>query len=236
MVTQEKLDELWDFTDPAASEQRLKDAARDPAETPETRAELETQVARALGLQARFEEAEHLLGRIVFDSPPVATRLLLERGRILNSSEHPEDAIPYFTSARVTASRARLVFLEVDALHMLAIADTDNASRWTGEALAVLDQTEDERTRRWAVSLHNNLGWHLHDANRYDEALTQFSLAQGAAIRFGTEDQRFQSRWAVARCLRSLGRISEALALQRELTVERPDDADVAAELSELGE
>ena len=193
-------------------------------------------MARALGLQGRFEEADRLLGRVVFDSPPVATRLLLERGRILNSSRHPDAAAPYFISARLTAKRAHLAFLEVDALHMLAISDADNAARWTDEALAVLDQTGEERTRRWAVSLHNNLGWHLHDLHRYDEALTQFSLAQGAAIRFGTEEQRFRSRWAIARCLRSLGRLPEALALQRELAAERPGDADVAEELSELGE
>ncbi len=235
-LSQELLDELWDFDDPAASEERLRDAAREPGQTPETRAELETQVARALGLQGRFEEAGRLLSRIVFDSPPVTTRLLLERGRILNSSGHPDAAVPYFSSARVTANRTHLVFLEVDALHMLAISDADDAARWTDEALAVLDQTGDERTRRWAVSLHNNLGWHLHDLQHYDEALTQFSLAQGAAIRFGTEEQRFRSRWAIARCLRSLGRTAEAIALQRELAAERPDDADVAEELSELGE
>ncbi|WP_425561955.1 hypothetical protein [Leifsonella bigeumensis] len=235
-MTQERLDQLWDFADPSASELRLKDAAREPDEPPESRAELETQVARALGLQSRFEEAGRLLGRIIFDSPPVTTRVLLERGRLLNSSGHPENAIVYFTSARVTASRAGLGFLEVDALHMLAITDTDNAARWTDEALAVLDRTDDERIRRWAVALHNNLGWHLHDLHRYDDALTQFSLAQGAAIRFGSEDQRFRARWAFARCLRSLGRLDEALEIQRELAAERPDDADVSEELSELGE
>ncbi len=234
MVMQEQLDQLWDFTDPSASEQRFRDAAREHGATPETRAELETQVARALGLQSRFDEADRLLARIIFDSPPVSTRVLLERGRIRNSSGHAKDAVPYFTSAQVTANRAGLTFLELDALHMLAIADADNAAHWTDQALAVLDSTDDERTQRWAVSLHNNLGWYLHDAGRHDDALTQFSLAQGAAIRFGDEDQRFQSRWAFARCLRSLGRSDEALAIQRELAAERPDDTAVREELAVL--
>ncbi len=234
MISQEELDQLWDFADPSASEQRLRGAAGDPTETPETRAELETQVARALGLQGRFEEAGRLLGRIVFDSPPVTARVLLERGRLLTSSGNPQDAVLYFTSARATARRTGLTFLEVDALHMLAIADVENAAHWTEEALAVLDQTDDERTKRWAVALHNNLGWRLHDAHRFDEALTRFSLAQGAAIRFGDEQQRFEARWAFARCLRSLDRLDEALEIQRELAEERPDDRSVRDELALL--
>jgi len=234
MVTQELLDALWDFTDPAHSEQRLREAARGDRVTPEDRAELETQIARALGLQSRFDEADRLLQQIVFDSPRVATRVLLERGRVRNSSGHPQDAAAYFANARAAANRAGLVFLEVDALHMLAIADAPHAARWTREALAVLEHIGDERTKRWAVALHNNLGWNLHEAGRFDDALTQFSLAQGAAIRFGTQDQQFSARWAVARCLRSLGRAGEALEIQRELGQQRPDDADVREELAIL--
>ena len=234
MVTQDQLDQLWDFTDPAGSEQRLKDAAREQRSAPEARAELETQVARAMGLQSRFDEARRMLGRIIFDSPPVSSRVLLELGRILNSSGNPLDAIAHLTSARATAQHAGLTFLEIDALHMLAIADHNNAAHWTEEALALLDLTDDERTQRWSVTLHNNLGWHLHDAANYDEALTQFSLALGAAARFGTADQRFAARWAYARCLRSLGRTVEALALQQELTAERPEDASALKELALL--
>lgn len=235
MVTQAQLDQLWDFDDPAGSEQRLRDAARQPGASPELRAELETQVARALGLQSRFDEAGKLLDRIIFDSAPVATRVLLERGRLLNSSGHPDDAVAFFIRARVIAARARLSFLEVDALHMLAVADPANTADWTSQALAMLDDGADERTKLWAVALHNNFGWHLHDAGRFDEALTQFSLAQGAAIRFGDDEHRFYSRWAVARCLRSLGRNDEALDIQRELSAERPDAEDVQSELVALG-
>jgi tetratricopeptide (TPR) repeat protein len=234
MLAQHTLDELWNFDDPGASEARLREAAA--RAKPEARAELETQVARALGLQGRFADGDTVLDRITFDSPPVAARVLLERGRLRNSAGLPADAVPLFTGALRVAARAGLVFLEADALHMLAIADPERAEKWTREGLAALERAEDDRTRRWAVSLHNNLGWHLHDASRYDEALTQFSLAQGAAIRFGSEDQRFQSRWAFARGLRSLGRLEEAREIQRELALERPDAEDVLEELAVLGE
>jgi len=234
MVTQEQLDELWDYTDPAGSEQRFAEAAREQRSAPEARAELETQVARAMGMQSRFDEARQLLNRIIFDSPPVSSRVLLELGRIHHSSGHPVEAMAHLTSARATAQRAGLAYLEIDALHMLALADTNNAAQWTEEALAVAEASADDHTQRWAVTLHTDLGWHLHDTANYEEALTQFSLAQGAAIRFGDEDQRFQSRWAFARCLRSLGRLDEAREIQQELASERPGADSVTAELAEL--
>lgn len=117
---------------------------------------------------------------------------------------------------------------------MLAIADVGRAEHWTREGLAALERADDDRTRRWAVALHNNLAWSLHDANRLDEALEEFSLALDAAGRFGGDDQRYFARWAYARCLRSLGRVPEALAIQRELAVERPADESVAEELKIL--
>lgn len=233
-LSQDLLDELWDFDDPAASELRMLRAARSRERTPEERAELETQQARALGLQGRFDEADAALDRINFDSPPVATRILLERGRLRNSSGQPSEANPLFTGAVSIAARVGLVFLEVDAMHMLAIADAGRAEHWTREGLAVLERADDDRTRRWAVALHNNLGWALHDANRLEEALEEFTLALDAASRFGGDDQRFFARWAYARCLRSLGRLPEALAIQRELAAERPADEAVAEELAIL--
>ncbi len=231
---QELLDELWDFGDASASEQRILQAVRSRERTPAERAELETQHARALGLQGRFDEADAVLDRINFDSPAVATRILLERGRLRNSAGRPAEAVPLFTGAASIAARVGLTFLEVDALHMLAISDAERAEHWAGEGLAALERAEDDRTRRWAVALHNNLGWSLHDADRLEEALEEFSLALDAAIRFGETDQRFSARWVYARGLRSLGRMREALALQHELAAERPDDADVAEELAIL--
>jgi hypothetical protein len=54
VITQELLDELWDFGDPAGSERRLASEAASQAHTDAERAELLTQQARALGLQERF--------------------------------------------------------------------------------------------------------------------------------------------------------------------------------------
>ncbi|MBN9174199.1 MAG: hypothetical protein J0I70_08605, partial [Microbacterium sp.] len=121
-IAQDQLDELWDFGDAAASEARLR-AAADAASGADAD-ELQTQVARALGLQGRFAAADAVLDALDPDaSPTVRVRADLERGRLRNSAGEPDAAVPLFERAAEAAASARLFFLEVDALHMLAIAD-----------------------------------------------------------------------------------------------------------------
>ncbi|MGN6220193.1 MAG: hypothetical protein ACTHNQ_11865 [Microbacterium sp.] len=187
-LSQARLDELWDFSDPVASEGRLRQAVDDETDAG-VRAELQTQVARALGLQERFAEADATLDAVAIDDDAVAARAALERGRLRNSAGDPDAAIPYFTAAVDAASRPDLVFLRVDALHMLAIADADQADEWTDAALAALAAVDDPRTLRWRISLHNNTGWRLLDAGRVAEALTAFEAARDAATRWGTPQQ-----------------------------------------------
>ena len=88
MISQDLLDELWDFSDPKGSEQRLRAADTNRFALRSDRNELATQIARALGMQSRFAEALHLLERIDDGEPVVLARILLERGRILNASGH----------------------------------------------------------------------------------------------------------------------------------------------------
>ena len=59
-------------------------------------------------------------------------RVALERGRLRNSAGDPAAAVPLFRAAAEGAASAGLVFLQVDALHMLAIADPAHAPRVDG--------------------------------------------------------------------------------------------------------
>jgi hypothetical protein len=74
----------WDFDDPAGSERKLREAA--DASTGAQRDAWMTQVARALGLQGRFDEAHTVLDALGGADPEVDTRLALERGRLLRSA------------------------------------------------------------------------------------------------------------------------------------------------------
>ena len=128
----DRLDQLWDFADPGGSAQRFRaELAAGPA--PSASAELVTQLARALGLQGRFDQADELLDEVRVEGllPVVAVRVALERGRVRNSSGRPADAVPMFAQALDLARAADEDFLAVDAAHMLAIADGANAQEWT---------------------------------------------------------------------------------------------------------
>lgn len=227
---------MWRFDAPAASEAVLRAAADGSSTAPARQAELLTQVARALGLQGRGPEAHHVLDGIEAMTPAVSVRVLLERGRLHRDAGEFSlpAAVSCFEAAAEAARLAGLESLEVDALHMLALADQDRAAMWTERALAVVGASGDPETRRWAVPLENNYGWDLMDRGRPQEALGRFEAAHAAALEVGSPEQEQIGRWAVARCLRELGRYDEALEIQRALADERPEDPYVAEELATL--
>lgn len=205
MLDQKTLDRLWDFDNPELSEQRFREAMTDEKYDADERAELATQLGRAIGLQGRFEEADALLDAIDGeDEPTIGVRIVLERGRLLNSSGHPAMAVPLFEQAAELGDHLGEEFLAVDALHMLAIADADHAELWTRSALEYASTAHDPNTRRWMVALHNNLGWSLHGAGRLTEALVEFQLAEQWAERVGTPAQQQYARDAIAECEHAL--------------------------------
>ena len=202
-LDQSALDAVWDFGDPLSSETALR-RARDRAISASERSEWATQIARALGLQEKFAAADALLDGIALTAPEVTTRVVLERGRLRNSEGNAAAAVPLFADAARTARAADLVFLEVDALHMLAIADPVRVEQWTTAALARLAVTSDARTLRWTVSLHNNRGWSHLDRGDYFAALASFESAAVAADRWGSEQQRVWAREAIEECRAAL--------------------------------
>lgn len=227
------LDGLWDFGDPAASESRLRQARESASGA--ARAELTTQVARAIGLQGRYDDALAELGTVAHSlTPVVRARYALERGRVENSRGHAAEAVPWFQDGLAVARTAGDDFLEIDALHMLAIADVSAPSDWTARGLDRVAATTDSRAQRWAGSLHNNRGWALHDAGDYESAIADFEDALESYERQGTEAQVHAAKWSIARCLRSLGRTDEALRIQETLAIAAPDDQYVQDELTIL--
>jgi tetratricopeptide (TPR) repeat protein len=201
VITQELLDELWDFGDPAGSERRFAAEAASPAHTDAERAELITQQARALGLQERFGAGRALLESLgQAADPAVRTRVRLEAGRLLNSAGNAAEAVIEFEAAAALARSGGLLFLEIDALHMLALADRARSRERTAKAIDRALAAPDDRTRRWLVSLYNNLGCSYSEAGDLDQALAAFRQAQEWAEQVGTAQQRAWAREAVEEC------------------------------------
>jgi tetratricopeptide (TPR) repeat protein len=212
-------DDLWDFDDPAGSELRFRQAV-DTAEGSD-RLVLLTQVARALGLQERYDEGYAILDQLAVDDPEVVTRTALERGRLLRSSGDAEAARPHFEAAAASARAAGLDALHVDALHMVAlVAPAEDQQRLTEEALAVARASTDPAARDWDASLLNNLGMVHADAGDWQAALETFERALAARERIGDAGRTRVARWMVGWALRNLGRTDEALAVQTALKAE----------------
>jgi tetratricopeptide (TPR) repeat protein len=230
---------LWDFDDPAVSEERFR-ALLETELDPSFRVEVLTQIARTEGLQRRFAEANATLdeAEALDPAPRGRIRIALERGRVRRSSGDPDAARPLFDAAWELAVRGGEDGLAVDAAHMLAlVADPAGAIAWNERALALAESCTDPDARRWVGTLANNLGWAHHDRGEPDAALTWFERALEARRAEGDGGRERIARWSVARCLRTLGRADEALTRQRELAVE----LDAAGEtdgfvFEELGE
>lgn len=221
----EEIDARWDYSTPDESERRFAALLAEVGERTQAGAEILTQVARSQGLQGKFEEAHRTLDRVDPLLGPHASRAraryLLERGRVINSSGQPEEARPLFAHALGVALAAGEEFYAVDAAHMLAIVATgDGRLAWNRRGLAMVDRSRDPRVLRWRGALTNNLGWALHDRGEFDGALQCFHDALRAREAQGEEEPIRIARWCVARGLRSVGRVEDALAMQRSLLAE----------------
>jgi tetratricopeptide (TPR) repeat protein len=147
---------------------------------------------------------------------------LLERGRTHNSGGEGEKARALFVEAWERAQTAQQEGLAVDAAHMVAItySGTLEAIDWNQRGLEIACPSEDPKAIALIPAMLNNRGWDLHDMGRFAEALPIFEEALAVWLARGKPTQILVARWAVARCLRSLGRNHDALAILRELEVE----------------
>ena len=218
------IDSFWEYTEPALSEERFR-SALGTAQGDE-RLELLTQIARTYSLRKRFGEAHQVLNEVeqqLADAGPrPRVRHLLERGRTFNSGGEKEKARMLFVEAWEQASAARQEGLAVDAAHMVAItySGTRDAIEWNQRGLVAARASQDAKARALIPAMLNNAAWDLHDMGRFGEALPLFEEAQAEWIARGKPQQIQHAKWAVARCLRSLGRYDDALAIQRALEAE----------------
>lgn len=219
-------DDLWNYDDPAATEKSFRSllAASKHAFGPDWDLELQTQIARTLGLQQKFSEAHALLDtverQLSVTTPLVRVRYFLERGRAFNSDKKLDSARTNFKLAFDLANQEMLDFYTIDAAHMLAIAIPEESQNWNELAIGIADQSTDKRARGWRGSLYNNLGWTHFSAARYDSAMLAFDKALAARREQGKPGPIRIARWCLARCMRATGQFEDALKEQQSLLQE----------------
>jgi len=233
------IDLLWNYTDPAGTEAKfvaLLPQARASGNA-EYLAQLLAQVARAQGLQLRFDaahatldEADAITGPDISAMKVARVRGLLERGRLHNSANAPELSITPFKEALDLAEAARIEVLAVDAAHMLGIATRgDDSIAWNRRGLEMAQAAQDPRARAWRAALANNLAWTYYDLGRHEDALDAFRVSLAVEAERNNAFRAGIAQWSIGKTLRAMGRTDEALALQQEVLT-RPERKDNAAE------
>lgn len=217
------IDILWDYSDPAASEARFRErlaVAVAEGEPEALRLEVRTQIARTMSLRRMFDEAHAELDAIeplvmAMNEPRLHVRWALEKGRTYNSSGRRSEAVTVFISAYDVAERHGLDYYTIDAMHMLGIASpTEEALDWNMRAIAMIERTDDVRSKGWLGPLYNNTAWTYFDLERYDEALALFEKDIILRTTTGRVEQARIARYSKGRVLRALGRLDEAEAIQ----------------------
>ena len=218
-------DALWDYSDPHKTETKFREILLQIPESNPAYLELLTQIARTQGLQQKFDKAHQTLDQVERRLGDYATRAkiryYLERGRVFNSSGHPAEARPFFEQALDMAKELLEDFYAVDALHMLAIVSSPaSALDLNLQAIQLAESSGQEKARGWLGSLYNNTGWSYHDMGDYESALKIFQKAEAVRRLKGSVNEIRIAQWCVARSLRSLKRVEEALSKQITLKAE----------------
>lgn len=192
-----------------------------------------SQLARTYSLRGEYDTANEYLDdaaeAVINKSSRGWVYYLLERGRTSRSSGDLRQARSSFNDAFMIAQRIQNDYLSVDAAHMMGVVEPlAKQHQWHVIALEIAEQSASQRARGWLGTLYNNMGWTYFDQGEYVSALTVFE--KGVEFRRQQGEQRREqiAQWAVARTLRALGRLPEALAIQEKLLRQREAQGQVA--------
>lgn len=227
------IDKLWDYNEPAKSEIRFRErlTEEEASNAPMIeRMEIMTQIARAQGLQQRFEAAHQTLDSVLsvlptINSTLVEVRYYLERGRAYNSSGKKEEAKKEFLQAIESGKKGRYDYYTIDAIHMMAISDEPSKQLgWTESGIEMAEASSDQRAKLWLGTFYNNSGWTYFGMKEYRKSLTQFiKYEQFAASRNRRSDVQI-AKWSQAKMYRFLNEIDTSLLIQRSLEKEIIDN------------
>ena len=122
---------------------------------------------------------------------------------------------------------------------MLGIVNKGHDSiAWNERAIKMAEAAKDPRARRWLGPLYNNLGWTYFDLQRYEDALQLLEKDFRLRTERNSAMEAGIARWSMAKTMRYLGRVDEALRIQQELSLqpERQNNEAEGYTHEEIGE
>ncbi|MCW5907115.1 MAG: tetratricopeptide repeat protein [Chitinophagales bacterium] len=240
-----EFDKLWDYNNPAATEEKFREVLQSLSPETDLSAflQLQTQIARTFSLRRMFDEAHAVLDEVLTQLPndeEVAhVRYYLERGRTFNTAGKKTEAREQFLKAKELAAALNEDFYTIDAIHMLAIAAApEEAIALNEEGVILAESSNNERAKGWLGALYNNLAWSYFDKGEFEKALSVFLRALKWRDEKKSLREIFIAKWCVARTLRALHRTDDAITIQLGLLEEMVEtdqpDGYVYEELGEL--
>lgn len=242
------IDSLWNYADPAGTGRAFREILPRAVSSGDEayHAELLTQIARTDSLQGKFAEAHATLDAVepmlTDGAPRVRVRYLLERGRTFNSGGQPATALGLFAEARDIAFACGEKLLGLDAVHMVAIAQTDPQAQIATNLEGIAIAEADRDVRRWLFALYNNIGEAYASLKQYDRALESAQKLVALYKSYDREPDRYALK-DVARFSRLTGRPADSVAMMEPLLasiIARGEDdgwirAELAMSLADLG-
>lgn len=226
-INLEHFDDLF-VGDPSEIEKNLK-ALLPRAQALENKSlylQILSHIALAEAMQKKFDEAhktlDHAQANITSAYPLAHVRILLERGRTFHQSDNVDEALPLFKKSYELSQQHAFDFHTINAAHMIAIVvkNIEEKIAWNKVALELAIKTDDSRARLWLGALYNNLAQNYIEAEQYENALQAFQNCQKHGEERGDAIIIRGAQWGIARSLRSLGKLDEALNIQHGLVNE----------------
>ena len=210
-----------------------------------------SQLGRSLLLQDKIDDAKKILADAFAKAealPPskekdrCLVRLSLENGRLFWITRSISQAQGQFKKAWELAETNSLGFFLVDAAVMMTlISPAKQKFDWLDKAFMFLGADNDPATAAltslWRPHLHILKAWQLFDARRFQEAYEDFEKASRLQLNGPERVDKNILKWSLARSLRSLHRLPEALeilySLKNEFEKNQTPQGEVFLEIGE---
>ena len=233
----EDLDQLWNPADIPGSEVAFRTLLEDTQKlaTPDHShlVELLALLARSEALQQKFqaarsslEKAERLLKQ---EQPTQATsiwismkiRWLIEKGRLQVLEKTPSQARTYFSEAWTLAINSGENYFAVEIAQLMAVTEPQKSQQeWLIRGIEIAEKSSHQKTKMLLGPLYSSLGWKFYDLKLLEKSLATFQKALKHHTSFGTGREAFVAQWSIGKVLRALGKVEEALAIQKALLSE----------------
>lgn len=185
-----------------------------------------SQIALAQAMQKKFDLAHKTLDKaeasLTSEYELARVRILLERGRVFHQSDNIDEALPLFKKSYELSRKHKFDFHTVNAAHMAAIIEksVDEKIIWNKKAISLAQKTQDKRAYAWLGAIYNNLAQNYIEAQQYSEAHSAFKQSKIFGEERGDVIIVRGAKWGIARSLRSLNCLDEALSMQLALLEE----------------